>query len=106
MGVAEYVFVTWGSNKGVVLDAMSRLEDEGIKAAMVHFTHLWPLDGPKIKEILSFNPESLKTPRGSVLLIEQNSHAQFGQLLKMATGIDIEHKLLKYDGRQIFVEDV
>ncbi|KKS24506.1 MAG: 2-oxoacid oxidoreductase, gamma-alpha subunit, partial [Microgenomates group bacterium GW2011_GWC1_41_8] len=35
-----------------------------------------------------------------------NSQAQFGQLIRQETGIKIEKRLLKYDGRPIYPEEV
>ena len=41
-----------------------------------------------------------------VVLIEQNYQGQLGMLLKMQCGIDIPHKILKYDGRPFFVDEL
>ena len=40
------------------------------------------------------------------VLIENNSHAQFAKLLLMETGIEIKEKLLKYDGRPFWPEEI
>jgi 2-oxoglutarate ferredoxin oxidoreductase subunit alpha len=40
------------------------------------------------------------------ILVENNSTGQFGQLIKLATGFETPHKVLKYDGRPIFMEEV
>ena len=38
--------------------------------------------------------------------MECNFTSQLGQLIKVQTGLDIEDKVLKYDGRPFFVEEV
>lgn len=78
-----------------ILQAMKGNE---AKFNYLHFSYLWPLPKEKLTEYLS----NLK----SVLLVENNSQAQFGQLLKMVTGVEIENKLLKYSGRPIYPEEV
>lgn len=83
---------------------MERLEEEGTHCALIHFTHVWPLHKDTIIDILRPLTDPLNKQR--CVLVENNSHAQFGSLIKMTTGIEFQHKLLKYDGRQIFVEDI
>lgn len=95
---ADDIFVTWGSNKGVVLDAMDHLEAHGKSVAMIHFTYMFPLN----EEVLA----PLFAHKGRYILIENNSRGQFGRLLRQETGIDIKEKLLKYNGRQFFVEEI
>lgn len=41
-----------------------------------------------------------------IILIENNSQAQFGLLLRMQTGISIKETFLKYDGRPIWPEEI
>lgn len=91
----ELTLISWGSNKAPILQAM---KDSGGAFNYLHFNHLWPLDKIKIRNILN----SLK----KTLLVENNSHAQFGQLLTMVTGFEIENKLLKYSGRPIYPEEI
>jgi 2-oxoglutarate ferredoxin oxidoreductase subunit alpha len=95
---AEHIFVTWGSNKGVILDAMEQLEEQGKKVAMIHFTYMFPLNANALKPLFAH--------KGRYILVENNSRGQFGLLLRQETGINIEEKLLKYDGRQFFVEEI
>ncbi|MBP9691100.1 2-oxoacid:acceptor oxidoreductase subunit alpha [Candidatus Woesebacteria bacterium] len=95
---AEVVLVTWGSMKGPALDSMSLLDPD--KTALIHFTHLYPLDEKKIQELSS------KVAEKRVILIENNSHAQFSQLLRQQTGITVKETLLKYDGRPFWPEEI
>jgi 2-oxoglutarate ferredoxin oxidoreductase subunit alpha len=95
---AEFVFVSWGGNKGAIKAAMEQLSNRAIKAAYIHFTHVYPMDEEKVKALFS--------PKKQYILIENNSHGQFGRLLRQLTGINIDKKLLKYDGRPIWVEEI
>ncbi|MBI3379708.1 2-oxoacid:acceptor oxidoreductase subunit alpha [Candidatus Gottesmanbacteria bacterium] len=92
---AQLTLISWGSMKGPILEAMK--EKEG-KFNLLHFSYIWPLPKVKLTEILA----SLK----NTLLVENNSTGQLGQLISMVTGIGIKNKLLKYDGRPIYPEEI
>ncbi|KKP67552.1 MAG: Pyruvate flavodoxin/ferredoxin oxidoreductase domain protein [Candidatus Roizmanbacteria bacterium GW2011_GWA2_35_19] len=92
---AEVVFVSWGSNKGAVIEAQKQLKDK-TNTAFINFTHLYPLNK---KIILPFFKENKK-----YILVENNSWGQFGKLLLQETGIEIKEKILRYDGRTITPE--
>ncbi|MDA1316665.1 MAG: 2-oxoacid:acceptor oxidoreductase subunit alpha [bacterium] len=94
---ADIILVSYGSNKGPILDALNL---HHIPVAYVHFTHVFPLDEEKIHEL--FKPFEGKR----MILVENNSYGQFGQLLRMHTGINLEEKLLKFDGRPFWPEEI
>jgi 2-oxoglutarate ferredoxin oxidoreductase subunit alpha len=95
---AEMVFVSWGSTKGVLLETQKILKEKSVKTAIIHFTHLYPLEAGKVK--------ALFVPGKRYVLVENNSQGQFGKLLRMETGIEIKDKLLKYDGRPFMPEEI
>ncbi|MDO9027382.1 MAG: 2-oxoacid:acceptor oxidoreductase subunit alpha, partial [Candidatus Roizmanbacteria bacterium] len=95
---SEIVFVSWGSNKGAIRRTQELLEEKGIKTSFIHFHHLYPLKKELIKPLLSKNKR--------YILVENNSWGQFGKLLTMETGIEITEKILKYDGRPIWAEEI
>lgn len=98
---AETVFVSWGSNKGPILESIHLLKKQGKRARYIHFTHIYPLDSQHIQKYFS------ELSKGSrIILIENNSTAQFGKLLRMQTGIEIEEKWLKYDGTPWWPEEI
>ena len=41
-----------------------------------------------------------------IVLVENNQTGEFGKLIKQESGFEITEKLLKYDGRPLFVEDI
>ncbi len=91
---AKHVLVCWGSSKGVCLDVQSRRSD----VAVIHFTSMHPLDRVRIQPLF----ENLKR----CVLVEQNSTAQFGKLLRQSTGIDIARSILRYDGRPLTTSEI
>jgi 2-oxoglutarate ferredoxin oxidoreductase subunit alpha len=90
---AEIIFISWGSTEGTISQAIKQLEGKNIKTALIHFTYIFPMKKEKIKPLLQQNKR--------YVLVENNSHGQFGQLLKMISGVEINEKILKYDGRPI-----
>ncbi len=95
---SKTVFVSWGSNKGPIIEAQNLLRDQGTETAYIHFTYVYPIN----KDLVL----SLFKRERHYVLIENNSHAQFGKLLMMETGIEIKDKLLKYDGRPFRPEEI
>jgi 2-oxoglutarate ferredoxin oxidoreductase subunit alpha len=93
---AETVFVSWGSNKGAILETQRQLMEQGKKTAYIHFTYLYPLDREKITAVLK--------PGKKYVLVENNSTGQFGKLLMSEAGIEINEKILRYDGRPLTAE--
>lgn len=94
---ASIVFVSWGANKGPIRDAQAILKVKGVSTALIHFTHVYPISTSGLPHF---------TLNKRYVLIENNSHAQFGRLLREETGIEIKEKLLKYDGRPFWPEEI
>jgi 2-oxoglutarate ferredoxin oxidoreductase subunit alpha len=96
---AEVIFISWGSTKGIVLEAQKRLKEKGIETGFYHFNHIYPLDKEKVSQLL-------KKDNKRYLLVENNALGQFGKILAMEVGLDFEEKILRYDGRPITVEQI
>jgi len=58
---------------------------------------MWPLEENLEKIINSFKEK---------ILIENNSMAQLEMLLKSKMDVNFDKKILKYDGRPFFVEEI
>jgi 2-oxoglutarate ferredoxin oxidoreductase subunit alpha len=95
---AETVFISWGSTKGIVLQAQQLLKAKGRDLVFIHFNHIYPLNREKVTNLLKQNKR--------YVLVENNSWGQFGKLLMMETGVEIKDKILRYDGRPITVEEI
>lgn len=94
----DLLIVSWGSNKGVMLDV---LNDESLskkKVGYLHYTYLWPLKTEMYEE--------LAKKAKKVLFIECSYQAQLLQLLRMQCGTQEDTVLLKYDGRPFFYNEL
>jgi 2-oxoglutarate ferredoxin oxidoreductase subunit alpha len=78
--------ICWGSTRNAVVEAVARLGTDDVAA--LAFSQVYPLH-PATAELLN---KARKT-----VIVEGNATAQFARLLKIHTGVDIQHKILKYD---------
>lgn len=95
---AEITFVSWGSSRGAVLDAMELLHAKGKTARLVHFTWLYPFPQEEALRALSVGTR--------VIAVEQNATGQLASLIREHTGLLIKEKILKYDGRPLYPEEI
>lgn len=98
---ATVVMVGWGSVKNTVLDVMEILKRAGspIKIGYLHYEYVYPVRTETFQKLVAHYGDKL-------VLIENNYLGQLGALLTQHTGFMFTKKLLKYDGRPFFVEDV
>lgn len=95
---ADISFIGWGSSKNAILDTINNLEDKGIKVNYLHYSYVWPLKVDKVKAFFKNNK--------NVHLIEGNYQGQLGDMIEAKTGLKFKGRLLKYNGRPFYVEDV
>lgn len=91
---ASTTIVSWGSNKGAILEALPDLPDTNF----LHLNWINPFPAEFVKNVL--------TKAKRVINVEQNISAQMGGLIRKHTGIEIKENILKYDGRPFFPEDL
>ncbi|MBI4633734.1 MAG: 2-oxoacid:acceptor oxidoreductase subunit alpha [Deltaproteobacteria bacterium] len=96
-GARDYktLLIGWGSTFHALSEAMDRLDRKDV--AMLHFSWLYPLP-TGIREYLA--------RAQTIVIIEGNATAQFGDQLKLATGVDIGNRILKYNGMPFSVEEL
>ncbi|MBT3416739.1 hypothetical protein HON86_00265 [Candidatus Woesearchaeota archaeon] len=82
---SKNLVVGWGSTKSVILDSI-----KGLDVKFLQVLYLKPMS----KEIKKYI-ESSK----NVILVENNSTGQLGRAIREKTGIKIDNKILRYDGR-------
>lgn len=97
-GYSDITIVSWGSTKGPILDAMRLLEADGIYANFLQIVYMSPFPSEQVEEVLSLARRTI--------IIENNKMSQLGGLIREQTGLEIEHKLLKYDGRPFSPEQI
>jgi len=92
----ETLIIGWGSTKGVMSDVLSDLDNK--KIGYLHYSYIWPLKTEKLLE--------LSSKAKKVVIVEGNNQSQLGMLIKQETGLSIDSKILKYDGRPFFYEEI
>ncbi len=98
---AKNLVVGWGSTKTVILDAIDAIDD-----SIKNNKGDW-----KFLQVLYMNPLSDQIKKEiekaeKVILIEQNVTGQLGKLIREKTGIKIENKILKYDSRPFYSDEL
>ena len=93
---ADLTVVAWGSTKGSILDAIKVLEERGRKINFLQCRLMRPFPAEDVERIL-------KAAKHSVL-VEENYTGQLGSLIREQTGVLLEDRILKFDGRP-FSED-
>ncbi len=91
-GKGKKLLVGWGSTKGAILDFISRHRGY----SFLQISYLEPFVVPK--EVFEEYEE--------VILVENNQTGLLGKVIAMNTGVLIERKILKYDGRPFTVKDL
>lgn len=90
----DLLVVSWGSNKGVILDALADPLLAKKRIGYLHYTYLWPLKTDRLEELMHAAQKTL--------VIECNHESQLRKLIRMESGLDIPTSVLKYDGRPFF----
>jgi len=101
---AKNLIIGWGSTKTVILDALDAIDASIKKIGNYRFLqvlYLKPLSD-EIKE------EIIKTQKagGKIILVENNVTGQLGRLIREKTGISIKNKILKYDGKPFYSDEL
>jgi 2-oxoglutarate ferredoxin oxidoreductase subunit alpha len=94
----ELLAIGWGSTGDTFQDVMCSDDLRGRKIAYLHYTYLWPLRTEELRRL------AMRSKR--IVLVEQNYQGQLGMLIRMECGLDIRDKILKYDGRPFFYDEL
>jgi 2-oxoglutarate ferredoxin oxidoreductase subunit alpha len=89
------LIVGWGSTYHAISEALGRLGTKDV--AFLHFKQIYPLH----PESIAYFKKAKKT-----VIVENNGTGQFGQLIRLQTGFDMDHKILKYNGLPFSVEEL
>ena len=92
-GKSDATIVSWGSTKGVILEAMKILEKQGMSLDFLQLRLLNPLPVRDVQRILG---------KASMIVdVETNFYGQLADLIQQKTCIPIKKRILKYNGRPI-----
>ncbi len=95
---ADISFIGWGSSKSVMLDVIEEMKKKGVKVNYLHYEYLWPLKDEAAEKFFKENKK--------VHILECNYTGQLANIIEGATGKKFKGRLMKYDGRHFFLEDV
>jgi len=84
--------VFWGSPKGAIIDA---IKGQDVCAIQILYIEPFPR---KVEKILH--------SKKNLILVENNSTGQLGQVIREKTGILIKNKILKYNGRPFLCDEL
>jgi 2-oxoglutarate ferredoxin oxidoreductase subunit alpha len=90
----DTVFVGYGSAINPVKDILEEYKNIGC----LQYEYLYPL---KYEKILQFYKNGART-----VLVENNQTGEFSKLIKQESGLEIKVKILKYNARPLFVDDI
>jgi 2-oxoglutarate ferredoxin oxidoreductase subunit alpha len=89
------LIIGWGSTYHAIKEAFGRLGPEEV--AFLHFKQVYPLHS----NVMAYLQKAKKR-----VMVENNATAQFSQLIRLQTGFDMDHKILKYNGVPFSVEEL
>jgi 2-oxoglutarate ferredoxin oxidoreductase subunit alpha len=93
----ETVLVGWGSTYGVMKEAVDRLNADGGKTAMLHFSEIYPFpEGGNYLDLLAGAERTV--------CVESNATGQFERLMRTETGYEFTHRVRRFDGRPFTVD--
>jgi 2-oxoglutarate ferredoxin oxidoreductase subunit alpha len=87
---ADVTLVGWGSTWGVIVEAVERLNREGISANHLQINMLVPFHVKEVTDILSRSKK--------IVIVENNFSGQFARHLRAETGLVAKGHIRKYDG--------
>ncbi len=96
--LAPVTFVGWGSTKGAILDGMDDLKADGIESNFLQIRYANPFPTRFVEQVLSQARRKIA--------VENNYSAQMAGLVRERTGIAVDHKVVKFDGRPFSQNEV
>ena len=91
----KILIICWGTTFPIVQEAVNTLGREDM--SILHFRQVYPVHARTLNYL---------ERAGQRVIIENNASSQLGRLLKLATGMDMDHKILKYNGLPFSVEEI
>ncbi len=95
---AKITLVTWGSQKGILLDIIEDLKEEGINAKLMVVKMFEPFPKEFVSEVLN-NSET-------VISVESNMTSQAARVIEANTAYVIKNNIVKYNGRHLTEDEL
>ena len=90
---AAFTILSWGSNKGAILEAIERLGADDVDARLIQVRMFSPFPEAELEELLD--------GADPLVAVECNFSGQLAQVLRQQTGRVCDKLVLKYNGRPI-----
>ncbi|MCA1595380.1 MAG: 2-oxoacid:acceptor oxidoreductase subunit alpha [Chloroflexi bacterium] len=87
---ADVTLIGWGSTWGAIHEAVEQLAERGITANHLHIKYLVPFHAEEVAQIIKQAKKSI--------VIENNQSGQLARHIRAESGVDVDHKILRYDG--------
>ena len=94
----EILLVGFGATHGALLDAVTRLNEEGLGVGALVYGDIWPFPTKLINK--------LGKDAKKIITVEQNMTGQLESLILEKTRLEIFDRILKYDGRAINGDEI
>ncbi len=95
---ADVTIIAAGSTKGPIKEAMIELEKEGVRTNYLQILYLAPFPAEKVASII----DSAK----KTVVVENNFTGQLADIIREKTGRNVTRRILKYDGRPFYPEEI
>ncbi len=95
---ADVTIVGWGSTKGAILDTLRELKDHRITANFLQIRLMRPFPTAAVAKILKGAKK--------IVGVEENHGGQLADLIAEKTGVLLNHRVVKYDGRPFSQDEV
>jgi 2-oxoglutarate ferredoxin oxidoreductase subunit alpha len=95
---SDVTIISAGSTKGSIKEALIMLEKDSVKASYLQIVYLNPFPVEKVINVI----DSAK----KVVVVENNFTGQLADVIREKTGRSAGHKILKYDGRPFYPEEI
>lgn len=94
----QVLLVGFGSTTAAIAQAVTLLTQRGVSIGALAFGDLYPLPQKQLAHYVRHAK--------AVYSVEQNATGQLARLIRMETGLRCTDSVLKYDGRQLSVDDL
>jgi 2-oxoglutarate ferredoxin oxidoreductase subunit alpha len=95
---APITLIGWGSTKGAILDGMEDLKADGIETNFLQIRYVNPFPTTYVQQVLSSAKRMID--------VENNYSAQMAGLIRERTGMAVDNKVVKFDGRPFSQNEV
>ena len=92
------MIISWGSPKGAIIEAITRLNGEGFAVGFLQIRMIHPFPKEQVAGLLKSAQR--------VITVENNYSGQLAEIVKEETGIVANFRVLKYNGRPMSTTEV